>query len=799
VSRFLRAPIAPRQFVEWKPIVFGGGGFVTQLDIHSDGTTVCSTDVAGGYLWNEADGVWEQLQTNEKIKFALERGYRSREGMTAIVIAPSDSNRFYCFPSQGGSSSIRLWRSDNKGASFFPTDYPENSYRDPSAWATSTAYTVGTRVLNGTTEYLCATAHTSGTFATDLAASRWTADRVNVTAEAAGTTSVLDSNGGGYRLMAGKIAVDPVDEDIVYACNPNGYMLRTFNGGRTWEQVTGVPIGYGVGVANIVFDPSSGTTGGRTNVIYCVSLGNGVYRTADAGASWTQISSAYVRPTRSSCVGLDGKFFFAHQDVGATNNRYIDRYTHGVGWTRVRSNTTGSSYAVTAHPATTGKIVAVVQGPSLSVSTNNGDSWTAYNDGVFGTQTFDGDADGPWQVARLEAGLNASIGDLRFDPTTADDMLMLMGQGIWRGTVAGSAPAWTLQVRGIEELIVVDIRHDAGMSNIIMTGWDEGHWVRAKASLDTPPASPLILSAGLLPGASISIDPQNTDLIVFSGLQSSICGYSDDGGATFNAFAATPATGFPSQFATICVNNGIILWVALSSVTAEPKVHRSDDLGASWDVISITPAAPSGTTGFGPLLFGTPGKHIVADYVDPDTFYMSNSRNGLDPRIKGVFKSTDAGLTWSQGTDPYGNGATNAIKDMKAVPGHEGHLFATAGHNTSTSYPSNTIFGFSDDGGATWSDVNSNVRQVNWFGVGKARTVGGYPTVIYEGFYKGCEGMYMICDGDFTEVIQLNSLDGNRLPLGISGAGTAVEADKDIFGRCYVALGGYGAAYCDLI
>jgi hypothetical protein len=43
----------------------------------------------------------------------------------------------------------------------------------PSAWATTTAYTVGALVLQGGTKYYCVTAHTSGTFATDLAAGKW--------------------------------------------------------------------------------------------------------------------------------------------------------------------------------------------------------------------------------------------------------------------------------------------------------------------------------------------------------------------------------------------------------------------------------------------------------------------------------------------------------------------------------------------------------------------------------------------------------------------------------------------------
>ncbi len=46
---------------------------------------------------------------------------------------------------------------------------------DSTAWATATAYIVGDVRVNGVNAYYCATAHTSGTFATDLAAEKWVA------------------------------------------------------------------------------------------------------------------------------------------------------------------------------------------------------------------------------------------------------------------------------------------------------------------------------------------------------------------------------------------------------------------------------------------------------------------------------------------------------------------------------------------------------------------------------------------------------------------------------------------------
>ena len=48
----------------------------------------------------------------------------------------------------------------------------------PAAWATGNIYSVGNYVTSGGTTYYCTTAHTSGTFATDLAAGRWVAQTI---------------------------------------------------------------------------------------------------------------------------------------------------------------------------------------------------------------------------------------------------------------------------------------------------------------------------------------------------------------------------------------------------------------------------------------------------------------------------------------------------------------------------------------------------------------------------------------------------------------------------------------------
>lgn len=76
-----------------------------------------------------------------------------------------------------------LWKAEDAGG-FSPLDLSPTLWVDASdqstwtlvpttAWATSTPYVIGDRVTESATEYICIVDHTSGVFATDLAAGRW--------------------------------------------------------------------------------------------------------------------------------------------------------------------------------------------------------------------------------------------------------------------------------------------------------------------------------------------------------------------------------------------------------------------------------------------------------------------------------------------------------------------------------------------------------------------------------------------------------------------------------------------------
>ena len=121
----------------------------------------------------------------------------------------------------------------------------------------------------------------------------------------------------GPAFMSGRIAdiaIDPSNESIWYVAVGSGGTWKTTNAGTTWTPVTDDQPFYSTGC--ITIDPNNSSTiwlgtgenvGGRH-----VGIGHGVYKSEDAGASWTDmglkksehISKIIVHPSNSNIIWL---------------------------------------------------------------------------------------------------------------------------------------------------------------------------------------------------------------------------------------------------------------------------------------------------------------------------------------------------------------------------------------------------------------------------------------------------------------------------------------------------------------
>ncbi len=100
--------------VEWNNLVTNGGGLLPGLSIADDGTKTCYTDTAGGYIYDDVGGRWNQmaswLQNNNPNQFEW-TGYRGMAGLADCQIAPSNSNYIYYLMADN-------WYNGNVGRAF---------------------------------------------------------------------------------------------------------------------------------------------------------------------------------------------------------------------------------------------------------------------------------------------------------------------------------------------------------------------------------------------------------------------------------------------------------------------------------------------------------------------------------------------------------------------------------------------------------------------------------------------------------------------------------------------------------
>lgn len=96
-----------------------------------------------------------------------------------------------------------------------------------SLWLTTTGYAVDDVVIESNKIYICLEAHTSGTFATDLAASKW----LRVSTDVSGSTGVLPlTNGGSNKTLTasdGSIVYSDTDSLELLAPGTSGQILQT--------------------------------------------------------------------------------------------------------------------------------------------------------------------------------------------------------------------------------------------------------------------------------------------------------------------------------------------------------------------------------------------------------------------------------------------------------------------------------------------------------------------------------------------------------------------------------------------
>lgn len=547
----------PTQFT--LPLKIGAGGFITGLDINSDGTRLARTDTYGAYIWQTSASCqygngtilapcWQQLSTQSRLppaNFGFTGTGTSQvnqallgalgPGVYEICSAPSNSSIIYMM------MNGFIFKSTNKGVSF--------------------SQTTG---LNGTT-----------------------------------AVPMAVNNPNIYRLNGRKMAVDPINPNIVYAGTDTLGMFVTTDGGMTWAGISSSSIPFSTVSGNstpnyqIAFDPASSPIGGATSIIYVnyslggASTASATYASTDAGATWSPITATGPTTMERMVVSSTGVLWATDgvNNVGGFVWSYSGGGIAGT-WTKFTTNgATSNNHTIAVDPANPARVVAGSIGGLLNVSSNSGANW-----GGAGTIARVA-TDVPW--LQNENEISMSNGEMMFDPSLSNTLLFGEGIGVWAtNPPASGLTTWTATAAGIEQLVS---RVVIAPNGVAVTGTSD----RANWYLNSPNTYPSFYAAPYYDSFSLNVAwaldyaSTNTNFMVgvigdINSTTNNNSGFSTDGGQTWKPFNSyyqdIAASGLANNGSglirvTVPTTTGLVSWTP--GTTARNSIVRLINYGGA--------------------------------------------------------------------------------------------------------------------------------------------------------------------------------------------------------------------------
>ncbi len=574
-----------------------------------------------------------------------------------------------------------------------------------------------------------------------------------------------------------RMTVDPNSPNTLYLGTRNLGLWQSEDGAVTWKKVKSFPWKpsgmRGVGVVVTLCDPVSGKSGQKSKTIYVAvsdSQGPGIYRSDDTGQTWkaetgcptglvpthlvrgndgalwaTYASSAGPSPMFSGAVYRKAAGSNTWQDVTPDKPTYEKRF----GYVAV---------AVDAqHPNTAIVSTFLRQEEQIFRTTDGGKSWRPV---IGGKETYNY-SKAPYTT---HTGIHW-LCDIEIDPHDSDHAMFTTGYGGHEtfdltNADKGLPVHWASLAKGIEESVPLTFASPTKGAQLLNGIGDYGSFVHY--DLDNPPTD-VATNPRFGNTNSIAVGDLAPHIIVRLGRSADgkepPIGFSLDSGKTWQPPAKVP---LGAAFGTASVSSNGKIWIVCSRAGS----YRTTDQGATW---SECVGLPNGTS-------------IVADRVDPDSFYA------VDLYTSTFYRSTDGGSHFTASplvipgklpTSREGRGDGRGGQDqLYTTPGKTGELWLPLYDGLYRSQP-----------GKPYSKL-PGVTEMHAFGFGKEAKGASYPTLYMVGIVNGLRGIFRSTD-EAKSWVRINDNDHQwGLILLISG-------DPKKFGRVYVGTHGRGAFYGD--
>jgi hypothetical protein len=586
-----------------------------------------------------------------------------------------------------------------------------------------------------------------------------------------------NENMGEQRCDGAKMAIDPLDANVVYCGTLDDGLFRTLDGGLTWSLLTGVPIPSGSadgsepGVSGIIFDPISDSVSGRTAVLWASSYGYGYFRTIDGGNSWSKPAGGPSTAVRRAGFSSSGKLF-------CTEHATAKAWRWDGLWTDLGTSVAGGdTRGVACDPFDSNRVIFSSGGGGTQETLDAGVTFNPLVQGASVRQESSKD------VAWLEMAFPTPympVGEMKFDRRVQNRLIFTEGVGVWTAIVPPNAVTnnWHSMTEGIEQLVPYLVCATPN-GNLFLGAMDRPFW--KVTNPDAYPSSYFIENSTTIDhGSAIDYLSSNPDILAKTHFVNG-SGYSTDGGDTWTQFTSPTTWGHNPGGGggeIVVLSEKHFIWVP----TNKKQPHCTSDAGRTWTGIAL-PGVTNDEAGWE----GTNWAYYLrkrictADRVIAGTAYLYHAQIGL-------FTTTDYGENWTLTHPGPVMDWSGFNAKLRSPDGHAGHLWFTSGDQSDSI---SGVFKHSTDGGATWTTI-PDVLEVKDFGFGKAALGASYPTIWIAGWVKSVWGIYYSIDEGVSWVRvadhPLNSLDSI----------VAIDGDKLQFGRAYLAFAGSGWAYISI-
>jgi len=624
------------------------------------------------------------------------------------------------------------------------------------------------------------------------------------------------------------IAIDPQSPNIVYMSagisyfnNGRSYILRStdFGANFTITEVTSQfkIHGNGMGRQNgerLQVDPNN------SNIIYCGTRWNGLWKSTNAGAAWSRLTGLDVNTTSNQngvCFVLADKSSIAE---GVTQRLFAGISRTGNDQNFYRSDDAGATFTAIVNPG-----LGSGQMPQRAVFSGDGNVIISYGNGggPYGTTAEPFDQGQIWKY-NIQSGAwtnisptNRPIGGISVDPNNPMRMVAstintynlqysnVYGDRFFYTTNGGAS--WTdliasrgfvLDPNGVSWISgqsihwAGSIEFDPANTNRVLVTSGNGIFVNedirtsnvwkfnVKGLEETVPLNLVSIPNGPIVSVIGDYDGfRHTDVSQYAPIHNPRMGtttgldfaalsinklvrvgssmyYSNDMGV--NWIKTTSINGNSGQVALSANGNILLHSPNNSSIT-----YRSVNNGTNWTTVSglnIGSARP------------------VADPVNSNKFYAYANSNGSIPNGT-VMVSTDGGVSFTAA----GNAGSWGSKIIRTVPGREGHLWIPLYEGGLTR---------SVNSGSSFTNI-AGVTYCGAVGIGKAAPEATYETIYIWGTANGVLGLHRSSDEGATWL----RVNDEEHEYGGPANGQFVVGDMNVFGRVYMSTAGRGIVYGD--